>query len=128
MGYQLEILATRFVILQMTKVSKDLLKLVPLLEKLSLIKTDRKMIQRLQEAINLADTLQEVDTKGVKPLITLREEDNLYLREDVIKETSREDILKNSSKVVEDYFVSPPGNEPPVTEPNLNLVKDKKKK
>lgn len=69
------------------------------------------MVRRLQEAINVADTLKEVDVSGVKPLITLRE-DNLWLRKDEVKLIPREEILKNASKVVEDYFVSPPGNEP----------------
>lgn len=112
----------------MAKVSKDLLKIVPLLEKLSLIKTDEALVQRLREAINVADSLKEVDTSGIKPLITLREEDSLYLREDVVEKTSREEILKNSSKVVEDYFVSPPGNEVPADEPNINLDMKKGKK
>ena len=109
----------------MTKVSKDLLKLIPLLEKLSLIRTDEKMVRRLQEAINVADTLKEVDTSGVKPLITLRE-DNLWLRKDEVKPVPRDEILKNASKVVEDYFVSPPGNEP-TNESVSELAKKKKK-
>jgi len=67
-------------------------------------------LKTLEEAIDFAKIITEVDTTGVEPMFSPTE--TLHLREDVVKETSREEIQKNAVKLIEDYFVAPPGNIP----------------
>lgn len=90
----------------------DVLKLLPILERLSLLKADHKTVVKMQETIASAQLMRQVDTTGVEPLITLLEDKSLRLRSDIVEATSKEAILATSSKTIEDYFVAPPGNIP----------------
>ncbi|ODM98819.1 Glutamyl-tRNA(Gln) amidotransferase subunit C, mitochondrial [Orchesella cincta] len=92
------------------KLSSDL---VHHLERTSLVDFDSaEAVTRLTEAVRFADQLFEVNTEGVEPLVTVLENESLYLREDIAEQTNRKDILKNASVTEEDYFVAPPGNIP----------------
>lgn len=97
--------------------AKDVTKLIGLLERLSLVEFANKAgIERLQEAIKFADTLKEVNTENVKPIFSVHDDDPkfgcIYMREDKAEATNREDVTKNATKLLEDYFVAPPGNIP----------------
>ncbi|XP_038062090.1 glutamyl-tRNA(Gln) amidotransferase subunit C, mitochondrial-like isoform X1 [Patiria miniata] len=84
------------------------------LERLALVDFNNVAgIQRLTEAIKLADQIQMVDTTGVEPLDSVLEDRTLYLREDEVTEGNcAEEILQNAAKTCEEYFVAPPGNIP----------------
>lgn len=57
--------------------------------------------------VDLFDKLKDVDTKGVKPLYNVVE-DNLRLREDeASNENSRDDVLKNVPKSKYGFYVVP---------------------
>ncbi|CAL8142086.1 unnamed protein product [Orchesella dallaii] len=87
--------------------------LVHHLERTSLVDFDNaEAVARLSEAIRFADQLFEVNTEGVEPLVTVLENEALYLREDVAEQTNRKEVLNNASVTEEDYFVAPPGNIP----------------
>ncbi|KAM6111904.1 glutamyl-tRNA(Gln) amidotransferase subunit C, mitochondrial [Pterocles gutturalis] len=84
------------------------------LERLALVDfRDAEGVQRLQEAIQFADQLHEVNTDGVEPMDSVLEDRCLYLREDDVTEGNcTKELLKNAKEKVEEYFVAPPGNIP----------------
>ncbi|XP_066254436.1 glutamyl-tRNA(Gln) amidotransferase subunit C, mitochondrial [Euwallacea similis] len=94
-----------------TKIDADT---IALLERLSLVDcANKKGIETLEAAIEFADQIQQVDTTGVEPLITVLEDIPLRLREDEVTDGNcKEIILENASFTEEDYFVAPPGNIP----------------
>ena len=75
----------------------------------------------MEDAIALAEPLQDIDTSDIEPMYTVLENECLTLRKDEVAKNlpSREDILSNAVLTEEDYFVAPPGNIP--------LVVDRKK-
>ncbi|KAH0516946.1 Glutamyl-tRNA(Gln) amidotransferase subunit C, mitochondrial [Microtus ochrogaster] len=82
------------------------------LERLALVNFgSREAVARLEKAIAFAEQLHAVDTDGVEPLESVLENRCLYLRSDNVAEGNcAEELLQNSSHVVEEYFVAPPGN------------------
>ncbi|XP_074643119.1 glutamyl-tRNA(Gln) amidotransferase subunit C, mitochondrial-like [Tubulanus polymorphus] len=88
--------------------------MVYLLERLSLVDfSNQAAVERLSDAIRFANHLQDVDTSGVEPMESVLEDRSLYLRDDIVNEGKiREQILRNASQTVEEYFVAPPGNIP----------------
>ncbi|XP_045699344.1 glutamyl-tRNA(Gln) amidotransferase subunit C, mitochondrial [Phyllostomus hastatus] len=84
------------------------------LERLALVDFgSQEAVARLETAIAFADRLREVDTDGVEPMESVLEDRCLYLRSDnVVEGNCAEELLQNSRRVVEDYFVAPPGNIP----------------
>ena len=70
-------------------------------------------IKRLEDAIDFADPIRDVNTEGVEPMYTVQEDQVLRLREDVPEpDATRTEILSNAAVVDEDFFVAPPGNIP----------------
>lgn len=65
------------------------------------------IISDLQRIFGFVEKLQEVDTKGVEPLIYMSEERNV-LRADVAKsDLAKKDALLNAPKKDSDYFRVP---------------------
>ena len=72
-----------------------------------------KGIERLEEAINLAEAITKVDTDGVEPLYSILEGETLYLRPDeAVTQNNRKELLSLASVTEEDYYVAPQGNVP----------------
>lgn len=92
-------------------------KTIEHLERLSLVDfANREGIRRLEDAIAFADLIHSVDTTGVEPLVTVLEDEGLFVREDCVTDGNiREDILANASVTEEEYFLAPPGNIPLVS-------------
>ena len=84
------------------------------LERISLVDfANVRGIERLEEAIDLAQAVVEVDTRGVEPLYSILEEETLNLRQDVPEPpNNRRELLKMASVTEEEYFVAPQGNVP----------------
>ncbi|XP_042636518.1 glutamyl-tRNA(Gln) amidotransferase subunit C, mitochondrial [Orycteropus afer afer] len=82
------------------------------LERLALVDFgSREAVARLEKAIAFADRLRGVNTDGVEPMESVLEDRCLYLRNDSVTEGNcAEELLQNSHRVVEEYFVAPPGN------------------
>ncbi|XP_037366939.1 glutamyl-tRNA(Gln) amidotransferase subunit C, mitochondrial [Talpa occidentalis] len=82
------------------------------LERLALVDFgSREAVARLEKAIAFADRLGAVDTDGVEPMESVLEDRCVYLRSDnVVEGNCAEELLQNSHRVVEEYFVAPPGN------------------
>ncbi|KAG8455802.1 hypothetical protein GDO86_001845 [Hymenochirus boettgeri] len=90
------------------------LDLINHLERLALVDFGNlEGVNRLENAIQFADQLHSVNTEGVEPLTSVLEARSLYIRRDtVISGNCNEMLLENAKKVVEEYFVAPPGNIP----------------
>ncbi len=92
------------------------------LERLSLVDfTDARGISRLEEAIEFAQPLKEVNTKGVEPMFTILDEETLRLAEDEEETVSKDDVLSSAQVTEEGYFVAPPGNIPLDQDPKRYL-------
>ncbi|XP_054164478.1 glutamyl-tRNA(Gln) amidotransferase subunit C, mitochondrial-like [Oppia nitens] len=88
--------------------SKDLLKVIPLLERLSLIRfANEGGIKRLNEAIEFANHLQEVNVDGVQPMISPNEGKCIHMRDDISVVTNKDEITQNAVHLIEGYFVAP---------------------
>ncbi|CAG9539497.1 unnamed protein product [Cercopithifilaria johnstoni] len=99
--------------------------LITHLERLSLIRfSDEQAVFNLKQAVRFANQLKLVDTTGIKPLETLLEDVPCPLREDIADNPmTKAEVLMNAAKIVEDYFVAPPGNLPLEESDKLNLTK-----
>ncbi|VDN01440.1 unnamed protein product [Thelazia callipaeda] len=89
--------------------------LITHLERLSLVRfSDEQAIYNLKQAVSYANQLKLVDTTGIEPLETLLENIPCPLRDDIVDEDvmTKNEVLMNAAKTVEDYFVTPPGNIP----------------
>ena len=87
------------------------LKTIKHISKLSRISVDEKKAEKLASDLNsifdFIEKLNELKTKNVEPLTSVAET-TLKLRPDVVKSKNlREQIIKNSPKDNEDYFVVP---------------------
>jgi len=92
------------------------------LERLSLVDfTNVEGIERLEEAIEFAQPLREINTENVEPMFTVQDDATLRLSEDEPEPTSKEDILSNAKLTEEGYFVAPPGNIPLKQDPKRYL-------
>jgi len=79
------------------------------LARLEFVDTDAKnaMVNDMNNMLAFIEKLNELDTKGVEPLIYMTDESNV-LREDVVKETiSQKEALLNAPKKDSDYFKAP---------------------
>lgn len=88
------------------------------LERLSLVNfANADGLRRLEEAIEFAQPLKEVNTANIEPMYTVLDDQTLRLAEDdpnaeINGNCSRKEILRNAQLTEEDYFVAPPGNIP----------------
>ena len=87
------------------------LKTIKHISKLSRISVDEKKAEKLASDLNaifdFIEKLNELKTENVEPLTSVAET-TLKLRPDEVKsENLREQIIKNSPKDNEDYFVVP---------------------
>ena len=65
------------------------------------------MLKDMQRVFDFVEKLNEVDTKGVEPLIFMTEEEDV-LREDVaVLEVSKQEALRNAPVKDSDYFKVP---------------------
>ena len=69
--------------------------------------TEEKMKADLQKILAFVEKLNEIDTKGVEPLIYMSEEVNVLREDNVTEATSQEDALKNAPEKDSDYFKVP---------------------
>ena len=87
------------------------LKTIKHISKLSRISVDeqraKKLVDDLNSIFDFIEKLNELKTENIKPLTSIAET-TLKLRSDEVKSKNiREQIIKNSPKDNEDYFVVP---------------------
>lgn len=74
----------------------------------------REAVKVLEDSIEFASKIHNIDTTDVQPLYSVLENYPLELREDIVTEGKiREDLMKNAKKAEdESYFIAPVGNVP----------------
>ena len=90
------------------KVNNKLITDIAILAKLDFDdSTIEEMKNDMNKMLGFVDKLNEINTKGVEPLVYLSEEKNV-MREDVISESiDQKEALKNSPEKDSDYFKVP---------------------
>jgi aspartyl-tRNA(Asn)/glutamyl-tRNA(Gln) amidotransferase subunit C len=90
------------------KISEETVDHIAHLARLQFEGDAKKAIQQdMENIVSFMDTLSEVDTEGIEPLIFMSDEVNV-LREDVAVETvTHEEALRNAPKKDSDYFRIP---------------------
>ena len=90
------------------KVNNKLIQDISNLSKLKFNASEKEQMKAdLKKILDFVDKLNEIETKGVEPLIYMSDEVNV-LRKDVIsKNTSQKDALKNAPEKDSDYFKVP---------------------
>lgn len=66
-----------------------------------------KIEEDLNRILSFMDSLNEVDTSNVEPLIYLTDEKNVFRADEVKQDISHKDALKNAPKSDSDYFRVP---------------------
>ncbi|MHA4895511.1 Asp-tRNA(Asn)/Glu-tRNA(Gln) amidotransferase subunit GatC [Pedobacter sp. PWIIR3] len=65
------------------------------------------LIADMNKILTFMEQLNELDTTGVKPLVYMNAEENVWREDTVKQEISVEDGLKNASKHNERFFLVP---------------------
>lgn len=66
-----------------------------------------KIEQDLNRILSFMESLNEVDTSNVVPLVYLTDEKNVFRKDEVKQDISHEEALKNAPKKDSDYFRVP---------------------
>lgn len=90
------------------EVNRELIDKLSNLARLEIKAEEKDHLQsEMQQMIGFIEKLQELDTKGIEPLMHLTEEINV-LREDEIRgSVSREEAMENASLKNEAFFMVP---------------------
>ena len=86
-------------------------KLIEDLSRLAKLKFDKNSSEKIKDDLSsilgFVDTLSEVDTEGVEPLIYMSEEVNVLREDNIANEVSQKNALKNAPQKDSDYFKVP---------------------
>jgi len=86
-------------------------KLIEDLSRLAKLKFDKNSSEKIKDDLSsilgFVDTLSEVDTEGVEPLIYMSEEVNTLREDNIANEVSQKNALKNAPQKDSDYFKVP---------------------
>lgn len=78
-------------------VDKQLISKLENLARLELSSKDRDKIEKdLNQILTMVEKLNDVDTKGVEPLVYVNEEINNWREDEIKNEIKREEALKNA--------------------------------
>lgn len=61
----------------------------------------------LEKMIGFIDKLNELDTKGVEPLLHISENVNIFRKDEVKDEVSKDDVFKNAPLHDDEFFKVP---------------------
>ena len=86
-------------------------KLIEDLSRLAKLKFDKNSSEKIKDDLSsilgFVDTLSEVDTEGVEPLIYMSEEVKALREDNIANEVSQKNALKNAPQKDSDYFKVP---------------------
>lgn len=90
------------------KIDKELIDKLAHLARLEFNDEQKSKIEQdLNRILNFMESLNELDTSNVEPLIYMTDEQNVFRKDEVKQEVSHEDALKNAPKKDSDYFRVP---------------------
>jgi aspartyl-tRNA(Asn)/glutamyl-tRNA(Gln) amidotransferase subunit C len=92
----------------MTKITATDVKKIASLARIEILDEERdSMVNQLSGIISWVETLKEVDTDNIEPLINVHNM-SLRLQEDkILQENNSEEILKNSKSAKYNYYTVP---------------------
>ena len=67
----------------------------------------QNLLPELNEVVNFTKIIDEVDTTGVEPLISIASHDLQIRKDEVVKTCTRTEILKNATDATEEFFTVP---------------------
>lgn len=92
----------------MANIRESVTKLVPLLERLSLLKINDQALERVIRCVEYSSTISENDPNcDLKPMISPTENDCVFMRKDEAFPANQTETLANATQLVEEYFVTP---------------------
>lgn len=90
------------------KIDKDLVDKIAHLARLEFDDQQKvKIEQDLNNILSFMESLNELDTSNVEPLIYMTEEKNVFRKDEQKQEVSHEEAMKNAPKKDSDYFRVP---------------------
>ena len=90
------------------RIDKDLVEKIAHLARLQFNETEKVKIEAdLNRILDFMETLNEVDTSMVAPLIYMNDEVNVLRKDEVIQTITHEEGLSNAPKKDTDYFRVP---------------------
>ncbi len=90
------------------KIDKDLVDKIAHLARLEFDDQQKvKIEQDLNNILSFMESLNELDTSSVEPLIYMTEEKNVFRKDEQKQEISHDEALKNAPKKDSDYFRVP---------------------
>ena len=90
------------------RIDKDLVEKIANLARLQFNETEKVKIEAdLNRILDFMETLNEVDTSMVAPLIYMNDEVNVLRKDEVIQTITHEEGLANAPKKDTDYFRVP---------------------
>jgi aspartyl-tRNA(Asn)/glutamyl-tRNA(Gln) amidotransferase subunit C len=90
------------------RIDKDLVEKIAHLARLQFNETEKVKIEAdLNRILDFMETLNEVDTSMVEPLIYMNDEVNVLRKDEVIQTITHEEGLANAPKKDTDYFRVP---------------------
>lgn len=90
------------------KIDKELVDKIAHLARLEFQDEQKiKIEEDLNRILSFMESLNEVDTNNVAPLIYLSDEKNVFRKDEIKQDISHEEALKNAPKKDSDYFRVP---------------------
>jgi len=90
------------------KISDERVEKLAKLARLKFEGTDKNQIREdLEKILDMCESLKQVDTEGVEPLIYMTETQNELRDDKVVQEISKDQALKNAPKADSDFFRVP---------------------
>lgn len=90
------------------KISDERVEQLAKLARLKFEGTDKNQIREdLEKILDMCESLKQVDTEGVEPLIYMTETQNELRDDKVVQEISKDQALKNAPKADSDFFRVP---------------------
>ncbi|MDN3203412.1 Asp-tRNA(Asn)/Glu-tRNA(Gln) amidotransferase subunit GatC [Algoriphagus sediminis] len=90
------------------KIDKETIKKIAHLARLEFDeKGVEKMSKDMTQILDWVEQLEEVDTTDVEPLTTMSEEVNVFRKDEVADQITRDEALKNAPKTDGEYFRVP---------------------
>ncbi len=90
------------------EINKALIDKLAHLSRLEFGEEEKKEIQQdLEKMLGFIDKLNELDTEGVSPLLHISENANIFRKDEVKGQISKEEVFRNAPMHDDDFFKVP---------------------
>lgn len=92
----------------MTKIDKELVDKIAHLARLEFENEAKdEIVKEMNNMLSFVETLNEIDTTGIEPLIYMSEEVNVMREDEISNQVTHKEALKNAPDHDSDYFRVP---------------------